>query len=344
MREFAAQLVRVGPNAGAHRVAIRCAISVGVPMLALLASGRLDLLGVAAFGAFTAVYGRDLRGAARARLQALTGAALTLSVIIGLIAAHLPMRPWSSTLIMVVVAAAGTIAGNIVQWRPAGPLFFIFACGAFAAGSPLGWAASMQIAGVTALTAAFAVAVGAMGTAPPARRDVASGRAVTGTWRDATGSGTLVDVVAASAVAGALAIGLGLEHVYWAVLSAAVPASVSLRGPWLAKATHRIIGTAAGLLVAAPLLAARLPGWGIVAAALVLQWATESFVPRNYGVAMLFITPLALLISSAAQPGDVGALLSDRLSATVVGILAGVVVLLVRALILRVRRPTALLS
>jgi hypothetical protein len=63
------------------------------------------------------------------------------------------------------------------------------------------------------------------------------------------------------------------------------------------------------------------------------------FVPRNYGFAMLFITPLALLISSAAQPGPVGVLLSDRFWGTVLGIGVGLLVLTVRAILTRARAP-----
>ena len=345
MRAFGAQLFRFGPNAGAHRVAVRCAVSVGVPMLVLLMSGRLDLLGAAAFGAFTAVFGRDLIGAARARMQAITGGALTASVAIGLAAAHLPGRPWSSTLVVILVAVAATVLGNVVQWKPAGPLFFVFASGAFAGGVPLELAAAVLVAAVTAASAGFAILVGATGGLLRRHgRGMPHAAPTRGRRRDAAGAGMLVDVLVASSVAGTLAILLGLEHVYWVVLSAVVPASVSLHGPWLAKGTLRVVGTTAGLIVAAPLLMLQLPGWAVVLVALALQLGTELFVPRNYGVAMLFITPLALLISNAAHPGPVSILLSDRFWGTVVGITVGLVVLAARAVVMRGRGARAALS
>ena len=347
MRAFGAQLFHFGPDGGAWRVAVRCMVSIGVPMLVLLAIDRLDLLGAAAFGAFAAVFGRELGPGARARLQALMGAGLTASVLIGLAAAHLPWRPWSGTVVVVAVGIVACVLGNVVRWKPAGPLFFIFASGAFAGAPALGAAQAALAVGVTVATAAFAVLVGAAGAVATGhvRRSAGSGdRAVRGRWRDAAGDGMLVDVVAASTLAAAVALALGLEHVYWAVLSAVVPASVSLRGPWIAKGTHRVVGTAAGVLLAAPLLMLAMPGWAVVVVALVLQLGTELFVPRNYGFAMLFITPLALLISNAAHPGDPAKLLLDRFAATVVGIGIGMLVLGARALVARGRGPRAVLG
>jgi hypothetical protein len=277
------------------------------------------------------------------------GAGMAASVVIGLAAAHLPWRPWSATVVVVVVGIAATVLGNIVQWKPGGPLFFIFASGAFAGGPALGLAGTALTVGVTVATAAFAVLVGAAGallTGRSRRARRSSDRAVRGRRRDAGGDGMLVDVVAASTVSGAVALALGLDHVYWAVLSAVVPASVSLRGPWIAKGTHRVIGTTAGVLLAAPLLMLALPGWAVVAVALLLQLGTEMFVPRNYGFAMLFITPLALLISNAAHPGDPVTLLFDRFWATVVGIGIGIgmLVLAVRAIVARGRAPRTALG
>lgn len=46
------------PHAGDHRVALRAAVSVAVPLLALWTIDRLDLSVYASFGAFAALYGR----------------------------------------------------------------------------------------------------------------------------------------------------------------------------------------------------------------------------------------------------------------------------------------------
>lgn len=49
---------RVNPRSGDHRVALRAAVSVAIPLLVLWSLGRLDLGLYASFGSFTALYGR----------------------------------------------------------------------------------------------------------------------------------------------------------------------------------------------------------------------------------------------------------------------------------------------
>jgi uncharacterized membrane protein YccC len=52
---------------------------------------------------------------------------------------------------------------------------------------------------------------------------------------------------------------------------------------------------------------------------------------RNYAVALLFITPLALVVGTTMHPVPTATLLTDRLVATVVGVLVALAVLGLRA-------------
>jgi len=61
----------------------------------------------------------------------------------------------------------------------------------------------------------------------------------------------------------------------------------------------------------------------------------ELFVGRNYGIAMVFITPLALLMISLASPATPGMLLRDRVLETVIGVAVGTVVAIVSAALRR---------
>lgn len=120
-------------------------------------------------------------------------------------------------------------------------------------------------------------------------------------------------------VAGAVATGFGIGHPYWATVAAVAPLAARGRSAQLVRAAHRIAGTLGGLLVAALVLA---PGFGpypAVAILAVLQIAAELVVGRNYGVAMLFITPLALLMNQVAAPRPMADLLWDRGLETVIG-------------------------
>lgn len=140
-----------------------------------------------------------------------------------------------------------------------------------------------------------------------------------GPWRLAT---TRVGV--AGLVAGGLAAVAGLGHAAWATMgSTAVLQGESARHA-VVRALQRGAGTVAGALLAWPLLAAPLGFWGTAAVVVVLQTVTETIVGRHYGLAMLTITPMALLMTSLAHPADPAALALDRALDTVLGAVVGV--------------------
>ena len=173
--------------------------------------------------------------------------------------------------------------------------------------------------------------------AAPAARTTLRAQArsgASGPWRLPTAR-----VGVAGVVAGAVAAVAGLGHAAWATMgSTAVLQGESARHA-VVRALQRGAGTVAGALVAWPLLAAPLGFWGTAAVVVVLQTVTETVVGRHYGVAMLTITPMALLMTSLAHPADPSALALDRALDTVLGAVVGVLaVVLVHP---RARRPDA---
>ena len=60
----------------------------------------------------------------------------------------------------------------------------------------------------------------------------------------------------------------------------------------------------------------------------VAQFGAEILVGRHYGAALLFITPLALVVAWIAAPVDLGGLVADRVVETVIGCVVGVAVVL----------------
>lgn len=78
----------------------------------------------------------------------------------------------------------------------------------------------------------------------------------------------------------------------------------------------------------AVLLALDLRGLALLLVIAALQVGAELLVGRNYGVAMLCVTPLALLMGQAAQPRPPVDLLFDRGVETIIGAVVGVVVVL----------------
>ncbi|MER5663275.1 FUSC family protein [Streptomyces mirabilis] len=124
-------------------------------------------------------------------------------------------------------------------------------------------------------------------------------------------------------LAGGLAAFLSFGHGYWAALSAAaVLHSVNVRST-LERALQRTLGTAAGLLIAFGVLATHPAPTVLVALIVVFEFLLEYTVARNYGLGVVFLTPLALLMSDLASPAPVGTLVHDRTLGSVLGILIG---------------------
>ncbi|MFH5823579.1 FUSC family protein [Georgenia sp. AZ-5] len=134
------------------------------------------------------------------------------------------------------------------------------------------------------------------------------------------------------AVAGAIALAIGTDHMYWAMMVAALVLYQGLdRRRSLARARNRLVGTVVGLGFFAGVSLAQLGQWATVAMLTLLQGAIELAIPRNYAVAVSLITPLALTIATAGGDGDIAAIVTERLLDTLIGLAVAVAVLLLLA-------------
>jgi uncharacterized membrane protein YccC len=131
----------------------------------------------------------------------------------------------------------------------------------------------------------------------------------------------VVRVGVATIVAGGLAGLLGLEHAYWAMSAAVLVLHQGLdRRRTTQRALERFVGTWMGLLLAAAVIATHPHALWLVAAIMVLNFLVELTVVRNYTLAVVFITAVALVISTGARgTDDLGALLLARGVDTAVG-------------------------
>jgi hypothetical protein len=125
----------------------------------------------------------------------------------------------------------------------------------------------------------------------------------------------------------ALAQALELERAYWVPVSClAVMQGASLRAVWN-KQLQRIIGTGIGLLLSWGVLMLPLDKWSISVMMMLLAFVIEIVVVRHYGFAIIFITPLTLLLAEAATLGhsSPALLIQARFFDTVLGCVVGLV-------------------
>lgn len=324
-RRLLDDLTEVRPAPHAHRVAIRAATSLLVPLLVLWGWDRLDLSVYVIFGAFAAVYGGGLVTASRWRMQARLGAILAAASVTGALVGLSPARAWLAIPVAAGWASLAAALSDRQRWRPPGPMFPVFAVATCAA-IPSTPASVLQGAIVVTATAAFAVGLGAAEVwfreragwpqDPPAPPSPPMPRAERQRIQ-------LIRCGVVVAISGLLATLTGIGHPYWAMVASVTPLTVFTFRGQLVRGVHRAVGTVLGVVVAAGLLLLPLPVPAMLLIAAALFAGAELLVVRHYGAALVVVTPLALLSMQMAHPEPVGVLVLDRLIETLIGVAVG---------------------
>jgi len=321
-------VIRVGPHRGDHRVAVRAVLSVGIPLLVLLALGRLDLSVYASFGAFAALYGRTDLPRTRVRMQSVAGAVLVSCMLVGTALSALATPALASVTVVALLAAVVTLFAYRAQWHPPGALFAVFAAGATASfpATAETFLTVILVGGASVLWSMLVTTVFILARRGSWRRPARTRPPIGSVAWEMTATVGVAALLAG--VAGALLVG---THWYWAMVGAVAAVGGAHVTARLIRGVQRLVGTLLGVLIAAGLLALDLPPWVVLLVAVALQAGAELFVGRNYGIAMLFITPLALLMVSLASPVAPEMLLRDRVIETVIGVAVGTIVAIVSA-------------
>jgi hypothetical protein len=344
-RQWWTELITVRPYDAQHWGALQVGICVTLPLAVLLAIGRPDLAAYAVFGSLSSVYGSRFGRYDRMRAQLGTGAALTLAVVLGTVAGIPgPGSLWAIAA-MAVISVLGLLITRGFGWLPVPSLFLALATGTISAASHT-WGDVPVAFGIAASAALFGALMGQLSLAlrrgmivQPAPSEIPLSQVL----RSPGIGAELTYYFAGPSVAWVAASLVGYGHPYWAAVSATVPLSGRTLAAQLARATLRFVGTAVGIGIAYLVLASNPPIWALVAAVAVFQFMTELFVTRNYGIAAVFITPLALILGQIGAPIPPATLVVDRLVQTTIGVAIAVIVLLVvdRASGLRLRQSPA---
>ncbi|MFD4960448.1 FUSC family protein [Microbacterium sp. NPDC058389] len=325
LRHAVTSLFRLAP-APAPRwpIGLRAAIAMAVPIALMSLLGRPDLGFQAATGAFVALYGTHLPVIERVRVVPFVAGALAAAAVLGALAA--PSQ--AATLVgLAVVAVVAAIAMFGFRVGPPGPLFVVLVYGLSSHVVASGAEAVVYVVAVVC-GILFASTVSLAPLALQSRRRVAArplreilpGPAWTG------GERMLVARVALVTVVG---IGLGLvldpDRAYWIVGAAVAVVGVAAdRRAAFSRGLHRMVGTVVGAgvyLLLAPLPLS--PLWLALVLGL-LQFTIELLVVRNYALALVFITPLVLLLTGAATGTvDTVAVAAERVVDTLVGAALG---------------------
>ncbi|UJL46798.1 FUSC family protein [Virgibacillus sp. NKC19-16] len=98
-------------------------------------------------------------------------------------------------------------------------------------------------------------------------------------------------------IAALVAFSFEFDRSYWIPLSCAAVMLGSTIMTTFHRAIQRTVGTIIGILLASMLLSTHPDGYLIVIIILILTFMTELFIPRNYAIALFFITPNAIFMA-----------------------------------------------
>lgn len=303
-----------------HRPALRVALGLAIPGIALLAAGRPDLIIYAVFGAITGMYGRNETRARRFAHQTQGGVILVLGVAIGVALANSHVPPAVLVIAAVTFAAVGSVVTDYLALKPEGPFYGVFALGAIAT-VPAGAVAPSSAILLCAATAFLCILLGVLdapgATAPlthlrlPNRRDVL------------IHAGRYALAITAAGTAG---LALGVDHANWAIAAAAGPLAAADASGRIKRGIHRLGGTFIGLAVAAALLVPQPSQYVLAICVMALLFPTELFMAHHHAVALGFFTPLIMLMTDLAAPTEPLVLLADRGIDTIIGVTAAIAV------------------
>lgn len=331
LAEWRRELLGILPHNRAHWGALRAAVAIFIPIAALSLTGHSSLTIYAAFGAMAGVFGRHSTYSARLRLQVVAGLSLSASVFAGTLAGMIAPGSFLAVGVIAALSLAGLLVSRRTGLLPVPSLFMVFAAGGTSSfghsAIDLVWASVLPLA-----SAAAAIAIGQVGRLlPPSIATKHPMRPVVA-WRDVLRApGVRRDMLRYTLgplVAGGIATAVGIGHPYWAAVAATVPLAGATLGAQLGRGTQRFVGTVVGLALAWAVLSLDPSLIVLLAVVAAGQLWAELFVMRNYGIAVVGLTPLALVMVHLASPEPVGQLVADRLIETLIGSLVAVVLLI----------------
>jgi hypothetical protein len=325
-------------------VALRSAVVVGIVLVVLASFGRLDLTPYGSFGAFCAVYGFNEPYRVRARTVGVAASTIFVALVAGVLlsasAAPLPLVGVVAAVVLVSAVLVNTVMG-LVPAPPFFPMIALLVCAAIptpgdevglrigvaAGASILAWLMSMAGWLVRRLWPGHAAA--SSGLVRPFFKDLSRTPAVDlGALRDRRVWWTVGENLIGAALAYGIAVALGGERPYWAVLTVVSVIAPARAKPSGRHAVERVIGTAVGLAIVWLLLPFAMPAALAVAIIVVCQFFTQLFVVKAYAVALVFITVLVFTSLAFALPVT-APLLLERLVETAVGAAVGLLISLV---------------
>ncbi|MGW8481988.1 FUSC family protein [Microbacterium sp. NPDC055903] len=300
-------LFAFGPSRGPRwQIGLQAALGLAVPIAVMTLLGEPSLGYVAASGAFTVLFVSSAPVVERAKTLPFVAAGLVVCAALGVLVTP---SGWLVTVGVIVVAIGSAATAFAFRLGPPGPLFFVLVFGLSA--HVVGSSAVLPGTYLAAFTAgcAFSYLVAVAPLVVPRVRAVparALRELLPGPSLDADARMLLLRVALVAVIGSAIAMFVDQDRSYWIVgAGVAVIGVAAARRAALQRGLHRLLGTVVGAGAYALLALLHPSGLWLALLLGVLQFSIELVVIRHYALALVFITPLVLLLTGAAT-GEIG--------------------------------------
>ncbi|SBS26939.1 hypothetical protein MAQ5080_00674 [Marinomonas aquimarina] len=298
---------------------VAAGITIGAPAVLGALTGTFTDAMIASLGSMVFLYMSPTRTASRMLTMILCTfgfmACLTLATLSASVAGLAPVA-------LFVIAFAVIVITRYYCLPPPGSFFFILAS-CIAMAMPFDLAATPERVGLIAMGGMWAVLMAFIySLLTGAHKTVSAPVQV-----DERVNAIVLEALFLSlCIAGSygFALWLQLSNPYWVPIScAAILQGATFRMVWH-RNIHRIVGTVVGMLLASVIFSFQPPALVLAILICILQIIIEMLIVKHYGLAVIFITPLTVIMAEITSSGmDATLLLEHRLVDIVLGSVLG---------------------
>lgn len=306
-------------------IPLLAALCVGLPLLAGLFFGRLNDALLACTGGLVILYIPSTPVVARMRTMVLCSLGFMVAFSVGL---AFSFDPWLSSFMLGVLSFAVHWITRRFYRRPPGNFFFIMLL-SMASCMPYQPETIAFKTGMVGLGALLACVLALLYTILAIRKYPPRQAAAANQVKQQRFAGVVTSSVIGLVMGSSLLIAylLKLDNPYWVPISCIAVMQGADQHHVFQRSLQRILGTFVGLGLAWLILSFHPGALVVCLSILLLQFIVEMLIVRHYGLAVIFITPLTLLLAETgrAMTTDPAALISARFIDIVLGSLIGAV-------------------
>ena len=314
---------------------IQAALAMGLPAAIFTVSGHQAQGMIASLGGFVTLYCADRGAKYRMFILPFVAAGLIIASAIGILSAF---NEWLTIASLVLVTALAVVFTIGVQLGPPGPIMFILisaVCSHLAAPVHLGGAAlpGYMILALIAEGAGIAylvVVVLSVFIKPKAEDGSVNQTAplLMNIHFDRVAASMAIRIIVCVAFASVISKPLEAHRSYWLIVAAVavLQGGNNDKRTTSIRAIERLLGTLIGVLVFEVIALAKPEGLWVVLIIVVFQFATQVVIARNYTLALIFITPLALVTTTIGHLNDPYVSIQGRIMDTLYGSVIAVLI------------------